>query len=220
MAEPVDVGSDDVGSGDVGSGDGRRLPVAPVLVAVIAVALGLLFWVLLAADAGRDATADTPLLDRPAPAAVGALEDGTPFDLSRRKGSWVVLNFFTHDCVPCIREHPELVAFVDQQRSLGLDGAEFYSIVQTSTRDEVADYFAEYGGDWPVVFDDEYDFQIEFGVVQVPETWIIDPAGIVRGRVIGEIEADFLSSRLQSLRETATGPLTPGSGPGDAEDGA
>ena len=179
----------------------RRIPIAPIVVAALAVFAGLLFWVLLSADGNRTATADTPLLDQPAPSAAGTFDDGTPFDLSRRKGSWVVLNFFTHDCVPCIQEHPELIEFVDQQRTLGADGAEFYSIVQTSTRDEVAAYFDEHGGDWPVVFDDDYDFQIEFGVVQVPETWIIDPNGIVRGRVIGEVEADMLSPTLQAMRE-------------------
>lgn len=183
------------------SGVPRRLPIAPLVVAGLAVLAGLLFWVLASADGNRTATADTPLLDRPAPAAVGTLEDGSTFELSRRKGSWVVLNFFTHDCVPCIQEHPELVEFVQQQRSLGTDGAEFYSIVQTSTRAEVEAYFEEYGGDWPVVYDDEYDFQIEFGVVQVPETWIIDPAGVVRGRVIGEVESEMLSASLQTLRE-------------------
>ena len=187
--------------------DVRRVPVAPIVVAVLAVVVGLLFWVLVSADGNRTATADTPLLDRPAPAAVGTLDDGAPFDLSRRKGSWVVLNFFTHDCVPCIQEHPELIEFVDQQRTLGVDGAEFYSVVQTSTRAEVEAYFDEYGGDWPVVYDDEYDFQIEFGVVQVPETWIIDPNGIVRGRVIGEVESDMLSSSLQALREQLAGGM-------------
>lgn len=190
---------------DDGATATRRIPLAPIVAAALAVVAGLLFWVLLAADGNRTATADTPLLDRAAPAAVGSLEDGTPFELSRRKGSWVVLNFFTHDCVPCIQEHPELVEFVEQQRTLGADGAEFYSIVQTSTRDEVEAYFDEHGGDWPVVYDDDYDFQIEFGVVQVPETWILDPNGIVRGRVIGEVESEMLSSSLQALREQLAG---------------
>jgi cytochrome c biogenesis protein CcmG/thiol:disulfide interchange protein DsbE len=183
----------------------RQLPVAPIAVAAIAVVAGLLFWILLVAGGDRGPSADTPLLDRPAPAAVGTHDDGSPFDLSRRKGSWVVLNFFTHNCIPCIQEHPELIEFVAQQRSLGGQGAEFYSIVQTSTRDEVEAYFAEHGGDWPVVYDDQYDFQIEFGVVQVPETWIIDPNGVVRGRWIGEVDSELLGSSLQLMREQLTG---------------
>ena len=185
----------------------RARRVAPLITGALALVLALLMWTLLSADPNRTATADTPLLDQPAPAAVGTFEDGTPFDLSRRKGSWVVLNFFTHNCVPCIEEHPELIEFVDQQRALGAAGAEFYSIVQTSTRAEVAAYFDRYGGDWPVVFDDNYDFQLVFGVVQVPETWIIDPNGIVRGRVIGKVEADFLSASIQNMRERVSGTI-------------
>jgi cytochrome c biogenesis protein CcmG/thiol:disulfide interchange protein DsbE len=179
----------------------RRRPIAPFVVAAVAVVLGGLFWILLTADGGPNQTADTPLIDRPAPAATGVFADGRPFELSRRKGSWVVLNFFTHDCVPCIREHPELIEFVEQQRALGTDGAEFYSVVRDSTRDEVDEFFAQRGGDWPIVYDDQYEFVNRFGVALVPETWIVDPNGIVRGRLISEVEADFLSTQIQALRE-------------------
>ncbi|MDJ0771150.1 MAG: TlpA disulfide reductase family protein [Ilumatobacter sp.] len=184
---------------DQGDARGRRL--APVVAAAVAVVCGALFWILLVADDQPNQTASTPLLDRPAPAASGVLDDGRPFELSRRKGSWVVLNFFTHDCVPCIREHPELVRFVEQQDALGLDGAEFYSVVRDSTREEIEAFFAERGGDWPIVYDDRFEFVNGFGVALVPETWIIDPSGLVRGRVISEVEADFLSTRIQALRE-------------------
>jgi cytochrome c biogenesis protein CcmG/thiol:disulfide interchange protein DsbE len=159
-------------------------------------------FVMLLVNRGTDAdSAETPLLNRPAPAVTGTFADGTTFDLSRRKGSWVVLNFFRHDCVPCIVEHPELIEFVDQQRALGTQGAEFYTVVQHSTRDEVDAFFAERGGDWPVVYDDDFAFQVEFGVAQVPETWLIDPNGFVRGRIITTVTADNLSRTIQSMRE-------------------
>lgn len=198
VGTPVDSPAEQ--PGEDRSGRSRRL--APLIVVVVAVVLAGLFWILLAADTTPNQTADTPLLDRPAPAAAGVYDDGRGFELSRRKGSWVVLNFFTHDCVPCIREHPELIDFVDQQRALGNDGAEFYSIVQHSSQDDVEEFFAERGGDWPIVYDDRFEFQNDFGVAQVPETWIIDPNGIVRGRIISEVDADFLSASLQTLRES------------------
>jgi cytochrome c biogenesis protein CcmG/thiol:disulfide interchange protein DsbE len=175
--------------------------VAPLVVAAVAVVLAGLFLVLLTADPSSNETARSPLLGNPAPAVSGVDADGDRFELSRRKGSWVVLNFFTHDCVPCIREHPELIEFVDQQRSLGIDGAEFYSVVRDSTRAEVAEFFAERGGDWPIVFDDRYEFVNGFGVALVPETWIIDPNGFVRRRFISEVTADGLSGLMQALRE-------------------
>lgn len=177
--------------------------IAPIVVGAVAVVLAGLFFILVASDSTPAESARSPLLGNPAPGAVGQFADGSDFELSRRKGSWVVLNFFTHNCVPCIREHPELIEFVDEQRSLGVDGAEFYSIVRDSTTDEVDEFFAERGGDWPVVYDTEFEFVNQFGVALVPETWIIDPNGFVRRRIISEVRAAELSQLMQALREGA-----------------
>ncbi len=197
--------SDDLDVLAAGLGDNQTAPrsrrLAPIVVGVVALVVASLFWLLLAADTSVNETAETPLLGQPAPGSTGLYADGTPFELSRRKGSWVVLNFFTSDCVPCQREHPELVKFVDQQRSLGNEGAEFYSIVQNDSEQNVEAFFAERGGDWPIIYDDRYQFQNDFGVAQVPETWIIDPDGFVRGRIISEVTAEFLSTNIQTLRE-------------------
>ena len=182
-------------------GHARQRRVAPLIVAVVAVIMGAFMWVLVRAEPDTGPSAATTLLDRPAPAVTGTYADGRVFELSRRKGSWVVLNFFTSNCVPCQREHPELVAFVDLQRGLGVQGAEFYTIVQHDEPAAVETFFAENGGDWPIVYDEAYEFQNGFGVAQVPETWIIDPNGIVRGRIISEVTAEFLATSLQRLRE-------------------
>ena len=63
--------------------------------------------------------------------------DGRPFDLaSRRRGSWVVLNFFSTWCRPCVEEHPELVRFATGQAAQP-DGAELYSVIFNDDTDEV-----------------------------------------------------------------------------------
>lgn len=200
MSEPT---VDAIAADEPGSSGPRR--VAPFVALAALLVFGALFWILANADSSPNQTADSPLLGRPAPDAVGSFADGRSFDLSRRKGSWVVLNFFTSTCVPCIREHPELITFVDQQRSLGIDGAEFYTIVQHDDAEAVDEFFAERGGDWPVVYDEEFEFQNDFGVAQVPETWIIDPTGTVRARIISEVTAEELSVGLQRLRDGGDG---------------
>ena len=198
MTETLDGRVVDDASGG-GPGRGRLAPWIALAVAVAMIGL-----VVLLVNANPDdgaPSADTPLLNQPAPEAVGELDDGTPFDLSRRKGSWVVLNFFQSDCVPCIQEHPELVEFVDQQRSLGPDGAEFYSIVFGDSRPRVERFFEERGGDWPVVYSEGDSIPSAFGVSLVPETWIVDPQGVVRDRLISKVTADELSVLLQQWRE-------------------
>ena len=157
----------------------RRTRLAPFVALAVAAVVAGLFVVLAGSDASTNERADTPLLDEPAPEAVGVRADGSAFDLARRKGSWVVLNFFTSTCVPCQQEHPDLVRFAHQQASLGGDGAELYT----------------------VVYDDDGSIAVSFGVSQVPETWIIDPTGVVRGRIITRVTADYLANQLQELRE-------------------
>lgn len=179
----------------------RRGRLAPFVVLLVAVLVAGLFVVLAGSEPSTDETADTHLLGRPAPAAAGELADGGRFDLARRKGSWVVLNFFTSDCVPCIQEHPELVDFAGQQRALGPEGAELYTVVYDDRRERVEQFFTDNGGDWPVVYDDDGSISVGFGVAKVPETWIVDPYGVIRGRIISRVTAQYLSQQLQLLRE-------------------
>lgn len=193
MSELIDA---DFGAAD----DQRARPVAPWIALVIAVVLTGFFVILVGAGSNGGQDAESPLLGRPAPEAIGTFLDGTRFDLSQRKGSWVVLNFFRADCQPCILEHPDLVDFVAQQDALGTQGAEFYSIVVNDSREDVEEFFAKRGGDWPVVL--EHDgIDVSFGVALVPETWIIDPTGVVQVRIISRVSAETLNVTMQQLRE-------------------
>jgi cytochrome c biogenesis protein CcmG/thiol:disulfide interchange protein DsbE len=188
--------------GSAGGAVKGRSRVAPVIVLVVAVVMAGLFWILIGAKSGDDAdTAYTPLLGKPAPAVQTTTLEGKPFELQRRKGSWVVLNFFNSTCVPCVREHPDLVAFADQQSALGTDGAELYSVISTEDRESAAaDFFAANGGTWPVLTDPDAEIQVSFGVTKVPETWVIDPDGRIVWRTIQQVTADSLTRELAVLK--------------------
>ena len=165
--------------------------VLAILVAVFALAKG-----------GQHDTAATPLLDQPAPAVQADTIDGQPFDLSQRKGSWVVLNFFGTWCPPCVQEHPELLRFETAQ-SQQPDGAELVTIVNNDSVANVKQFFADHGGNWPVLQDPNGEIYVSFGVSKVPETWIIDPNGYVRYRSIATVTADGLASVLAQLKGQA-----------------
>ena len=177
---------------------GRRL--APFVSLGAAVVLAALFVVLANSKADKPDVTSSFLLGDPAPAVVSTTLDGKPFDLSRRKGSWVVLNFFQSTCLPCKAEHPELVAFAAQQAGIA-DGAELYTVIKDDPDAAVAKWFADNGGDWPIVKDDDGSIATAFGVAKVPETWIIDPSGVVVGRIAATITADFLATKLEQLRQ-------------------
>lgn len=179
--------------------------VAPFVALAVAVVIGALF-VVLATSQGEPAddvgVIDSPLLGRAAPTVRSTTLAGDPFDLARRKGSWVVLNFFNSTCAPCRAEHPELLRFAEQQTSFGASGAELFTILQVGDRvEDVEAFFIARGGDWPVVRDDDGLINVDFAVAQVPETYIIDPDGVVRVRWAGQIDADTLSRLVQQQRD-------------------
>lgn len=194
MSEPETVETESPESGH----SGRRL--APFISLGVAIVVAALFFVLASGDADKPDVTSSFLTGRPAPAVISTTLDGKGFDLSRRKGSWVVLNFFQSTCLPCKAEHPELVAFAQQQSEIA-DGAELYTVIKDDADDAVGSWFAEHGGGWPIVKDDDGAISTAFGVAQVPETWIIDPSGVVAVRYATTITAESLALELQQLRQ-------------------
>lgn len=173
--------------------------------ASVAGAVLVAFLVILAmAKPGDSESASSPLLGQPAPTVKSTTIDDKPFDLARRKGSWVVLNFFNSTCVPCRQEHKHLVSFADEQQDSD-DPVELYTVVNDDTDGAVRAFFDSNGGAWPKVRDDDGAISVAFGVAKVPETWIIDPNGFVRLRIIGALTDGFLTERMTNLKSQFAG---------------
>lgn len=215
--ETTAVGVDVVDHDAVPSAGGRRSRVAPIIALAVALVFAGLFFVFARSDPNKAEQVETRWQDRPAPALTGPLErldaDGNTvegsFDLSRRRGSWVVLNFFDLTCVPCVQEHPELVGFATAltRDDLALADVELYSVVWGKQRPASRDYLREHDATWPIVMDDG-TIATRLGVARVPETWIIDPNGYVRVRLAGTVTNAGLTSMLAQLQGLAS-PTVP-----------
>lgn len=165
----------------------------------VAVAMAMFVVLLLRTDGDAGVGARSPLLGQPAPAVITTTIDDRSFDLTRRKGSWVVFNFFNSTCVPCIAEHPALLSFVEKEAARS-DGVEVYTVVNDDADDAVRAFFAANDGDWPKLRDSDGAIAVAFGVAKVPETWIIDPNGFVRLRIMGSVVDGVLEEQMASLR--------------------
>lgn len=163
----------------------------------VAVAAVLLTVLLVTRDPATERRAASPLVGGLAPSIVGTATDGEPFDLDDLRGRWVVVNFFSTFCVPCIAEHPELVAF---SRSHAADGdAAVVSVVFDDTAANVEAFFEENGGDWPVIADDSGRVAVAYGVTGVPESYMVAPSGLVVWKYLGGVTAAGLDSVIDQL---------------------
>lgn len=172
---------------------------AYIAIPVLVLTLGLVGVLALSDPGGQDA-AESPLLGRQAPNITGETIDGASYQLTDHQGEWVLVNFFQTTCVPCIREHPELVEFSEVHAAEG--DASVVSVVFESTVSSVQDFFADNGGDWPVVTDPDGFLSLEYGVSGVPESYLIAPDGTVATKIIGGVtfaDLETLLDRAQGV---------------------
>ena len=182
-------------------------------------ALALALAVILGSRFGKDPTfIASPLIGRTAPqTTLPRLNGAGEVILDDLRGNVVVVNFWASWCVPCRIEHPNLVAAA---QAFAAAGVRFVGVVYQDDPAAATAFLDELGwGDgYEYVIDASSRTALSFGVYGVPETFFIDPAGVIVGKIIGQTEAILLGTTLdQILRGEQPGERTVGtvqSGPG------
>lgn len=121
--------------------------------------------------------------DRLAPDFALPAQDGTTWRLSEHRGKVVILNFWTVTCQPCIEEMPTLVELARSLR--GRDDVELVTISTDRDWDTVRTIVADDAGLRVLLDRDRAVVRGKFGTRLYPETWVIDPEGVIRLRVDG-----------------------------------
>ncbi len=105
----------------------------------------------------------------------------------QKSGRVVVMNFWTKTCQPCLEEMPALAKYATSLKARGL--GEFLSICTDDTREEVQKTLAQVlpeGVPFDVLLDPDAKVVTElYGTKLYPETWFVDPSGIIRARIDG-----------------------------------
>jgi cytochrome c biogenesis protein CcmG/thiol:disulfide interchange protein DsbE len=139
---------------------------------------------------------DRPQLGEPAPDFTLRQFDGAEVTLRDLRGQVVVLNFWASWCSPCREEAPALQAVWEEYRDRGvvLLGVT-YKDAEAASRKFVETYGLTYANG----FDAQGRISRAYGVVAVPETFIIDRDGNVAWLTIGAVKADALGQQLERL---------------------
>ncbi len=156
-----------------------------VMVGFLAVGLGL-----------NPREVPSPLINKPAPAfKLTQLDDADKsFSPTDMLGKVWLLNVWASWCVPCREEHPVLIDF--SRKGLA-------PVVGMSYKDQRKDAIAmlrRSGNPYSVTaFDVDGRVGIDYGVYGVPESYVIDKAGIIRYKHVGPIPAQTMAETIVPL---------------------
>jgi cytochrome c biogenesis protein CcmG/thiol:disulfide interchange protein DsbE len=176
-----------------------------VLVALLAVGLNL-----------NPRDVPSPLVGKPAPnfslPQLAAPEQ--TFSPKEMLGKVWLLNVWASWCVSCRQEHPLLVELARRQTVplVGLNykevrgdgGIDLAKLAQGAEKqlvvERAAGWLAKHGNPYTLsVLDIDGRVGIEYGVYGVPETYVIDKAGVIRMKHTGPITPDIFSGKILPL---------------------
>jgi cytochrome c biogenesis protein CcmG/thiol:disulfide interchange protein DsbE len=169
-------------------------------VALGVVSAAIVFAVVLASRFGTDpALVDSPLIGQPAPEFdLDYLDGSGSLSLADLQGDIVVVNFFASWCLECRKEHADLVATSD---SFADQGVTFAQIAYQEDAEISLEYLAGAGTAQATHYlaDPGSRTAIAYGVFGIPETFFIDPDGVVVGKIIGEADALILGATIDAI---------------------
>lgn len=162
-------------------------------IAFFLVMAGLLWFGL-----GRDPNVvPSALVNRPMPefSMPNLYETAASYSKRDLAGQVAIVNVWGSWCPPCHAEHPVLLDMSERDPDLLFAGVSYdYS------QEEDREFLRERGNPFDInIVDADGSLRLDLGVTGAPETFIVDPGGIIRYRHIGAIDHNVWEERFAPL---------------------
>lgn len=139
----------------------------------------------------------SPLIGKEAPAfelprlAGVAAPDTSSISSASLSGKPYLLNVWASWCMPCLQEHPQMMALAQRHR-IRMVGMNYKDRPEDARR-----WLARNGNPFDeIMVDAQGRTAIDFGVYGVPETFLIDGEGRIRRKIVGAISIETLQNEL------------------------
>jgi len=163
------------------------VPLAIFIVLVVVLAVGLKL---------DPRYVPSPLIDKPAPEFTLTRLADPAAQVARQDllGRPLLLNVWASWCSACRIEHPLLVELARREQ------VEIIGLNYKDTREDAAAWLKAHGDPYrDSIFDPEGKLGLDLGVYGVPETFVIDAAGVIRYKQVGPLTPEVWQQEIKPL---------------------
>lgn len=170
----------------------QRLIMRSVILVVIALALGYTLY-------------NTVFNDKKEPVKAGdtapnfVLKDleGNEVELEDYKGKGVFLNFWGTYCPPCEKEMPAIQRQYDKYKD---QGVVVLAVDIAEPKFTVEKFANRLNLTFPIVLDQQREVVDEYGVGNLPATYLISPEGKVIDKITGELNDTHVRNYMEKIK--------------------
>jgi len=116
---------------------------------------------------------------------------GDEITLSNLQGQWIVVNFWATWCGPCRDEMPVLQVIHDEFEQLTVLG-----VNQRETNNEIRPFVEEFEITFPILINPSDQTLLDYWVIGLPQTLVINPEGVIVWRQFGPVELDIFKEQI------------------------
>jgi cytochrome c biogenesis protein CcmG/thiol:disulfide interchange protein DsbE len=149
------------------------------------------------APAPSAALPPAPKVGSPAPEIGIADLEGSPVTLDSLRGRTVLVNFWASWCPPCEKEMADLQSLYVEEAGRGFT---VLGVNEGEEPERAAAFMKSKGITFPTVLDADMAVTRRYEVFGLPNSFFIDPDGIVRARVVGPFSLDQMRAHLAEVR--------------------
>lgn len=127
--------------------------------------------------------------------------DGRLVTIDSLRGQTVLVNFWASWCPPCEKEMADLQTLYGEERDRGLV---VLGINEGEEPSRAAEFLQRKGITFPTVLDARMEVTQRYEVFGLPNSFVIDPQGIVRARVVGPFTLEQMRGHVNEVRQGRT----------------